>query len=1001
MANRNIERAVRVALLTAGAVSVGAYSSGALAQTQPTGPTPDEVEQIIVTGSRIPQPNLEGTSPVTMLGQQEVKLQGTMQVEDLINNLPMAFAGQGGNISNGASGTSTINLRDLGSNRTLVLVNGRRLPAGSPRGPIAPDINFIPAALIKRVEVLTGGASAVYGSDAVAGVVNFILVNDFEGAQFDGNYSAYQHSNDDNFMRGITSDHNYPKAPNSVWDGEAYSLSMTLGSNFADGKGNATLFFGYNHVDALLQSERDSSSCALAWSTTAESRYCGGSSTSYPGRFRIGNITPEGLPRPGNFSRTMNFANAPGSQIIPFNANVYAYNYGPLNYYQRPQDQYQAAAFMHYDVTDSAQVYGEFMFMDTSTVAQIAPSGDFGNSIHTISCSNPLLQQDGAQWYNAMCINPADGEPLASRNMITQRRNVEGGGRQDDLGLTQYRGVVGVKGSFAEHWNYDVAAQYGKVLYAETYNNDFSSVRTERALNVVTDPLTGRPACASFVDGTDPNCVPWNIWTQNGVTPQALNYVSVPGFQRGNTTQTVVTATVSSNLGDYGIALPTAQDGVGVAFGAEYRQEGLKLDSDVSFQTGDLAGQGGPTLPVQGSYNVTDLFGEVRIPIVQDVAFAKDLTFNGSYRYSDYSTGVNTSTYGLGLDWTIIDDVKLRGSYQHAVRAPNVVELFSPAGLGLYDMNSDPCGESMQYSQAACVNYTGLDPTLYGTDLDSTAGQYNAIFGGNENLQPEKADTWTVGIVLTPTFLEGFTMTVDYWNIEVGDTIASVPPAITLTQCLETGDPSFCDLVHRDSQGTLWLLSDANINALNTNIGTTTTSGWDVNANYVLSMNDWGSLNFALIGTYLDSFTTAPTPGLAPVKYDCAGFFAPPCGVPAPTWRSKFRTTWSTPWNVDISVNWRYFGSVDVSGSSSDPDLNNPAQDFPAVNQIDAQNYIDLAAIYTFAEKYTLSAGINNIFDEEAPVNPFVGAGFGNGNTYPQVYDALGRYVFFGLTAKF
>ena len=308
MANRNIERAVRVALLTAGAVSVGAYSSGVLAQAAPTGPTPDEVEQIIVTGSRIPQPNLEGTSPVTMVGQQEVKLEGTMQVESLINNLPMAFADQGGNISNGASGTATVNLRSLGSNRTLVLVNGRRLPAGSPRGPVAPDINQIPAALIERVEVLTGGASAVYGSDAVAGVVNFIMKDDFEGVQFDGNYSGYQHNNDDNFMRGIVSDAGYPKAPGSVWDGESYSLSITMGSNFADGKGNATVFFGYSHTDALLQSERDSSACALACSTTAESRYCGGSGTSYPGSFRVGNITPTGLPRAGSTNLSMDFS---------------------------------------------------------------------------------------------------------------------------------------------------------------------------------------------------------------------------------------------------------------------------------------------------------------------------------------------------------------------------------------------------------------------------------------------------------------------------------------------------------------------------------------------------------------------------------------------------------------------------------------------------------------------------------------------------------------------
>jgi iron complex outermembrane receptor protein len=1001
MANRNIERAVRVALLTAGAVSVGAYSSGALAQTQPTGPTPDEVEQIIVTGSRIPQPNLEGTSPVTMVGQQEVKLEGTMNVENLVNNLPMAFADQGGNISNGASGTATVNLRNLGADRTLVLVNGRRLPAGSPRGPVAPDINAIPAALIKRVEVLTGGASAVYGSDAVAGVVNFILMDDFQGVQFDGNYSGYQHTNDDKFMRNTVSDAGYPKAPHSVWDGESYGLSMTMGSNFADGQGNATVFFGYSHTDALLQSERDASACALAASSTSGARYCGGSSTSFPGRFRIGNINPDGTARPGNFSRTLNFNNAPGSQVVPFNFAANAYNYGPLNYYQRPQDRYQVDAFMHYDVNDSAQVYAEFMFMDNSTVAQIAPSGDFGITT-PISCSNPLLQQDNAQWYNAMCINPADGSTLSSRNFILQRRNVEGGGRQDHLDLTQYRGVVGVKGGFAEHWNYDVSAQYATVLYSEQYQNDFSRTRISRALDVVTDPNTGDPACASFVDGSDPNCVPWNIWTQNGVTPAALNYLQTPGFENGNTTQTVVTAAVSSNLGDYGLTLPTAKDGIGVAFGAEYRQEGLRLDTDVQFQTGDLAGQGGPTLPVKGSYNVTDLFGEVRVPIVQDVAFAKDLTFNGSYRYSDYSTNVSTNTYGLGLDWAIIDDVKLRGSFAHAVRAPNIIELYQAAGLGLFDMSSDPCGAAQQYDAATCFARTGLDPSLWGSaDIDNGAGQYNAIFSGSTDLKPEKADTWTVGIVFTPTFIEGFSATVDYWNIKVDDLISIQPADVTLDQCLATGDAQFCDRVHRDSQGTLWLQDSGYVLAPNQNIGTTTTSGWDINMNYALSMNDWGSLNFALIGTYLDSYEVEPVPGLTTVKYDCAGLFGTTCGTPSPKWRSKFRTTWSTPWDVELSLNWRYFDSVKLDGSTNDPDLYDPAVDFKTVDSIDAQNYFDLAAVYTFAEKYTVNAGVNNILDENPPVNPYVGTGFGNGNTYPQVYDALGRYVFVGLTVKF
>ncbi|MFO1394377.1 MAG: TonB-dependent receptor [Steroidobacteraceae bacterium] len=978
MANRNIERAVRVALLAAGAASVGAYSAGAYAQD--AGATPDEIEQVIVTGSRIPQPNLEGTSPVTVVGAQDIQLEGALQVEDIMNRLPQVFANQGGNLSNGSSGTSTIDLRGLGPNRTLVLVNGRRLPAGSPRGPVAPDVNAIPTPLIKRVEVLTGGASAVYGSDAVAGVVNFIMMDDFEGVQFDGNYNAYWHNNHDQHMQDLVAARGFDKAPGSVWDGESYGLSVTMGSNFADGKGNATLYLGYTSVDPLLQSERDYSACSLdggAGAIAGNRNRCGGSGTSYPGYFT-------------DFS-TFGYSLDPDTGAIV--DGFQPYNFGPLNYFQRPQERWQADAYIHYDLNDSAQVYGEFMFMDNQSTAQIAPSGSFFTT-QNIHCNNPLLQQDGAQWYNALC-----GDPSDTVTMYIGRRNVEGGGRQDNLGLTQYRGVVGVKGMVAEHWNYDVYAQYGEVLFSEWYGRDFSKTRINRSLDVVDDG-SGNAVCASVLDGTDPNCVPWNIWTIGGVTPEAVKYLQIPLFSNGHTDQTVVNASLSSNLGDYGITLPTAKDGVGIAFGAEYRQEGLQFNADANYQANEGAGQGGPTLPVKGGYNVMDYFAEVRVPLVQDMPFAKDLTFNGSYRYSSYSTDTDTNTYGLGLDWQIIDDVKLRGSYQHAVRAPNIIELYSAASVGLFDW-TDICGAGTTLTAAQCAN-TGLTGSLaskYGSNgLISPAGQYNGFFGGNPDLSPETANSWTAGIVLTPTFLEGFSFTVDYWSIKVDDTISTVSPATTVKQCALTGSASYCNLVHRDpNNGSLWV-GDGFVTATNVNIGTTKTSGWDFNALYALRMNDWGSLNFSLVGTYIDVLEYQPLPGVT--KYDCVGYYGPTnCGTPTPDLRTNFRTTWSTPWNVDLSLAWRYYSSVDIDLSSNDSDLSGPY--ISAYKTLDAQNYLDIAAVYNFAEKYTLSVGINNVTDEDPPLTGQGGLPYANGNTYPQVYDALGRYVFFGLTAKF
>ena len=1019
MANRNIERAVRIALLAAGAAGTAAYAPGSLAQEQ-------EIEQVIVTGSRIPQPNIEGTSPVTTLGSTEIKLGGTQQVESLINNLPQAMADQAGELSNGASGTATINLRNLGPNRTLVLVNGHRMPAGSPTY-VPPDVNQIPASMIKRVEVLTGGASAVYGSDAVAGVVNFIMMDDFEGVQVDLNYSGYQHTNDNNFMRNLVTRANNkegypfnvgvgtgggvetPQSPNSVWDGENYTLGLTMGSNFADGKGNATVFFGYSKTDPVLQSQRDYSNCALAQTTTTyypgqtySPFYCGGSTTSYPGRFRL-----QRLDNAARYSsRTIDLDTDTNVAGFPL------YNFAPLNYYQRPQERYQADVFLNYDLNDQAQLYGQFMFMDNSTKAQIAPAGAFGVST-TIYCDNPYLQQSG--WAAVVCpaggLDPSTGLPLTEtgRKMIFNRRNVEGGPRFDDLELTSYQGVIGVKGTWFEHWNYDVSGQFGKVIYNEAYYNDTSTRRMKNALDVVgTDPANAQ--CRAALNGSDPNCVPWNIWTVNpgpgvlGVGPGA-DYISTPGFSRGNTTQTVVTAATNADLGVYGVKMPWAQDGVGVALGVEYRQEGLDYQTDAEFQTGDLSGQGGPELPVKGSYNVTDAFFEARVPLVQDAAFAKDITFNGSYRYSDYSQGFNTNTYGLGLDWQIIDDVKLRGSFQHAVRAPNIVELFQPQQLGLWNTSSgDPCGPSETLTLEQCLN-TGLDPTLYGDSaLNNPAQQYNGFFGGNADLKPEEADTYTVGIVFTPTFFDGFSMTVDYWNIEVQDTLSYQLPNITVLLCGQTGEAQYCDLVHRDETGSYWSQPEGFIEAVNTNIGTTKTSGWDLNMLYTLGMDDWGSLNFNLIGTYTDDFTVQPITGSLgkQFEYNCAGYFGPTsCGNPLPDWKSKFRTTWSTPWNVDISLNWRYIGSATAEVYSKDDFLNDPKYQFPDQKQLDAQNYFDLALLYTFAEHYTINAGINNLTDEEPPLTSQQGAPYGNGNTFPAVYDALGRYMFVGISAKF
>ena len=1024
MANRNIERAVRVALLAAGTVGVGAFSVGAYAQE---GATPDEVEQIIVTGSRIPQPNLEGTSPVTVVGAQDVQLEGVTDTVNLVNQLPQAFAAQGGNISNGGSGTSTLNLRNLGSNRTLVLVNGRRLPAGDPNGPVAPDVNQIPAPLIERVEVLTGGAGAIYGSDAVAGVVNFIMKDNFEGVEIDGQYSFYHHNNDNAQMQRIVNLRGYEKSPGVATDGDAYDLSILMGSNFADGKGNATVFVGYRKTDPILQSERDYSNCALQTNLTGATTGGGVLPTSYLNGVRCGGsgTNATGTIYTPDFSTTYTVG-PDGNPFLPTPASAArpdVYNYGPLNYYQRPDERWTADVVAHYDINDQVEAYTEFMFMDDHTVAQIAPSGLFGN-YYTMPCNGNVNPFQSDAWRDTMCgaADPDTGlYAQDSVDVFIQRRNVEGGGRQDDIRHTDYRGVVGIRGTVFDHWNYDLFGQYGTVILNQHVNNYISNSRGGLALQAVTDPATGLPVCQSVLDGTSTSCVPLNIWQPGGVTAAALNYAGTQAYSSGDTTQTVVNGTMSANLGDYGIKLPWAADGVGVAFGAEYRQEGLTYNVDYAYQSADLGGGGGPRLPTKGSYNVMDYFAEFRAPIAQDVPFAKDLTLNASYRYSSYSTEVDTNTYGIGLDWSPMDDFRLRGSFQHAVRAPNIIELYSQQQIGLYDMDSDPCAggltdpitglpvpagtltgvsnydpddPSAAYTFAQC-QASGVGAAQWGLVPDSPAGQYNAQFGGNTDLDPETADTWTAGIVLTPTFLEGFTMTVDYWSIKIEDVIGNVSPVTTLGLCLDSS--LRCDFITRDAAGSLWLSDNAYIVAYNQNLGSYETSGIDFNINYNLPIGDWGSLNFSEIATNLEKFDIEELPGYG--TYDCAGLYGATCGTPLPEWKSKFRVLWSTPWNVDLAVTWRYMDAVELDTSSSNPLLAGNVPPFDKT--LDSQNYIDLGATWSFAERYTINAGINNIFDEEPPLSSNVGTGFGNGNTYPQVYDALGQYIFVGLSAKF
>ena len=971
--NKKVTSRTKISIAVSVAVGAGLMGAGfaPVALAQQTG----DVQRIEVTGTRLPSLSVEGPSPITVINAQDIRFDGVRKTEDLLNNLPQVFADQGGNISNGATGTATVNLRNFGADRTLVLVNGRRLPAGSPLA-YAADLNQIPAPLIQRVEVLTGGASAIYGSDAVAGVVNFIMNDKFEGLQIDLNHSFYQHEQGNPVSsivaaRAVGNPSQFV-VPGDANDGEINDVSITLGGNFANRRGNATVFFTYKKEEPVSQANRDYSACALG--STAAGFNCAGSSTSFPGRF---------LGLSAN-AYDLTVADAAGNTRA-FTGND-IYNYGPLNYFRRPSETYGFNAFAHFDVFSDLRMYTELGFHDNRTVAQIAPSGLFGQ-IQTMRFENPLLSAD---WRTQMgLLAPGD-----TSDVFILRRNVEGGGRQDDLRHTSFRVVFGMKGEILKHWNYDVSMHTGKVIYQESYKNDFSIVRAGRSLDVVTDPATGQPACQSRLDGTDPNCVPYDIWRLGGPSAAALAYLQTPGLQKGFTSQQVLGTTFSSDLGNYGIKLPAAKNGVSVAFGVERRIERLEREVDTAFSSGDLFGQGGATPSVSGKVTSGDYFGEMRVPLIEGRQFADLLSVNGSYRTSKYSTRQKADTYGVGLEWAPVKAYRLRGSYQRAVRAANIIELFEPQSIGLYDNDSDPCAGAVPTATLAQCARTGVTAAQYGNILDNPAGQYNELAGGNPDLIPETADTTTFGLVFAPT--RNLTGSIDFFNMKVADVVASVPSTITLQQCLDNG--SLCNLITRDALGTLWATPAARIVATNNNLATWKTQGIDLALNYNHRMGSYGSLGLNFNGTYLKKFEQEPIKGAG--VYDCAGLYGSgTCGQPLPKWRHKVRATWNTPWNIDLALTWRHFDKVLFERTSDSPLLSGP------VNAIDrelkAQNYLDIAAAWNLNKTFTLRAGINNLSDQDPPLSAQVGAGFGNGNTYPQVYDALGRLVFVNMTAKF
>jgi iron complex outermembrane receptor protein len=1021
-------------------------------------PSPFAAETVIVTGSRIPQTSLASASPVVVVGRQELKYEGTTDVTTLVNNLPEAFVAQNANVSNGATGTDNVNLRDLGPSRTLVLIDGSRLMPGDPVDPVA-DLNTIPAALVGRVEVETGGASAVYGSDALAGVVNFILRKDFEGIELDGTYSVSQNDNSTERWRSLTQAQidrgslGYAQSPDSVWNGQTEDVTLLMGVNTPDGRGNASVYLGYRNMAAVLQQTREYSECTIG--STGPGNICAGSSQF--NRWLSFDNLYAGDPS-FQFFQTGDGKRGSGT-FTPFTGSPdQLFNFGPFNYFQRPDARYTGGFFAHYDTSKALEIYANFMFTSDSTVAQIAPSGLFFGSgtgpsftVYT-DCGDPYMTQqenyalcgalpgdtkttvDGRTYWNgagnAAALSGNPNGMAGQANLYVARRNFEGGDRQFALRHVSYRMQVGIKGDVGQGWAYTLYAQDGFANYSQTSTGNFSASRVQNALEV--DPATGKCYAAEQVGGLGPtasSCVPLDIFNGIGsITPAMLGYADTPALQTGWTDEKIVSGSLTGDLGGWGAKSPFAQSSAVMVLGAEYRQESLAFLPDTEYQTGDIEGSTPiPSVPAAG-FDVREGFTELELPLVQNKPFLEDATLKGGFRYSSYSTAGATNTWYGAADYQPFDDLRFRASMQRAVRAPNVLELFTPRTLEQFGTSypgSDPCAT---ITTGACATVPNAGSPL----LICPASACNEQFGGNVHLKPETSNTRSIGIVFTPSFIAGFTATVDWWDIDVSNYISTLPPAEVLNDCYgpaatAASEAYFCPFVHRSGNGTLYGGGFVAADAINT--GFLKTRGVDFEINYQTDTAEWwgrneGTIALNAVGTWLDELDTEAVP-ITPLTsaiasqsgFNCGGLYGTTCGTPAAKWRHKIRLTWASPFEVQLSLQWRYVGAVALDSDTSTQLLGGgPGRTECAGGhfsvagvgdcsdaRISSYSYFDLSAAWDVREGVELRSGVNNIFDIEPPIlsQSVLAAPLGNGNTFTGMYDTLGRTIFVAATIKY
>ena len=975
------------ASLLAGTIMAGAvFATPAYAQDAETAEATTQDESfIVVTGSRIQQRNVDTAAPVAVVAAEEFKLSGTVNVENVLNSLPQVIPGTTAFSNNPGNGAATLNLRGLGSTRTLVLVNGRRWVSFDTSQVV--DLNTIPQFLIESVDVVTGGASAVYGSDALAGVVNFRLKK-VEGLEMGGQY-------------GIT----------ERGDGARTQLYGAIGTSFDDGRGNATVYAEYFKREEIFQGDRAFSNFALGAESFGAPLQQFGSSTLPTTRFNApGSTTVAGTVFPLGSGLVIDDAifDTPG---VGRPRRGDTYNYAPVNYLQIPQERYLIGGFADYEFSDGHRAYTEVTYVNNRVATELAPTpvtGTFNVNINAVApflsaATLAELRTLDARETTANAARIAAGlSPLAGAapgvvSTAIQRRVEETGSRNSLDERNAFRVLAGFTGGITDSLNYDAYYSYARTRNANVQAGNISRSAFQRGL-----------------DGTD---AALNIFGYNTLTQDMVDQISIDAQNGDISTVQVANGTVSGFAGDFG----WGGGDIGFAVGAEYRRVAAEFIPDTALSSGDVIGfnAGDAT---EGAYSVKELFAEINVPIFETDG-GQRLELTGAARYSDYSLDNVGSvwTYAGGAKFTVIDGVMLRGQYQRAVRAPNVAELFQGQAIG-FPGTVDPCGNAAFIaanpgSRAICIG-TGVPAGNVGNAaVVQLNAQIPALFGGNPNLGEETGTSWTVGAVFQPDFLPGLTITADYFNIEVEDFITLAGGSLQglMNLCYGGGDLNsvLCDPFRgiRNNDGAIDV--DAPPLVAGINAAKQVVSGVDLQVLYNTSLpfsllTDSGESRFDLNfnGTWTEANDFTPVVGRPDVD-ECAGQFGGNCGQPIASFKWASRFSW-VDGPLTMSLAWTHLSGVDDADDSVDYAA------FNGIERIGSYDLFDLSLSFEASENVTLSFGVNNLLDTLPGTPEFNGIEVSNrpnslllgdnqeqANTYPSVYDVLGRDFFAAIAFSF